>query len=571
MAGAISRWRFGRHLAARPGAAIVVAIGLLAASLALAFHTETVARREHTRQLVVQSQILAGSVAAALAFDDRSTAQEYVDALRVNPEIDAAGVYALSGGRVAGFATGPAALPATNRLAAPREAGGEIEVTAPVVQNGMALGSVYLRAPIEPWTRRLSRYIGIGIILVMAALLVAGLGSSYAAATEANRRLKAEMEARRKAEEALRQSQKMEAMGQLTGGVAHDFNNLLMAASSGLELLDRTQDAARRTRLKQGIREALDRGAKLTQQLLTFARRSPVKPEVVDIGQRVASLRSLLERSLREDITISTALPGDLWPVKVDVSQFEVALLNIAINARDAMPQGGAIALDARNVPGEEGAEDRVELSVRDEGIGMPPELIDKVFEPFFTTKGVGHGTGLGLSQVYGFARAAGGTVQIDSVEGEGTTVTLVLPRSLEPLSAVEQPAGEPCSPDGRRCRVLLAEDDGQVAEMVGQMLQDLGYEMRRVADAAEALALIDRGFEADVLLSDMVMPGEMGGLDLARAARARRPGLPVLLMTGYSAAAADVAEENIALLAKPFRLDALGRALARLLDSEQN
>jgi signal transduction histidine kinase len=530
-----------------------------------------VARREHTRQLVVQSQILAGSVAAALAFDDRATAQEYVDALRVNPEIDAAGVYALSGARVAGFATGPAALPATNKLAAPREAGGEIEVTAPVVQNGMALGSVYLRAPIEPWTRRLSRYIGIGIILVMAALLVAGLGSSYVAATEANRRLKAEMEARRKAEEALRQSQKMEAMGQLTGGVAHDFNNLLMAASSGLELLDRTQDAARRTRLKQGIREALDRGAKLTQQLLTFARRSPVKPEVVDIGQRVASLRSLLERSLREDITISTALPGDLWPVKVDVSQFEVALLNIAINARDAMPQGGAIALDARNVPGEDGAEDRVELSVRDEGIGMPPELIDKVFEPFFTTKGVGHGTGLGLSQVYGFARAAGGTVQIDSVEGEGTTVTLVLPRSLEPLSAVEQPAGEPCSPDGRRCRVLLAEDDGQVAEMVGQMLQDLGYEMRRVADAAEALALIDRGFEADVLLSDMVMPGEMGGLDLARAARARRPGLPVLLMTGYSAAAADVAEENIALLAKPFRLDALGRALARLLDSEQN
>lgn len=569
MAGAITRWRFGRHLAARPGAAIVVAIGLLAASLALAFHTETVARREHTRQLVVQSQILAGSVAAALAFDDRSTAQEYVDALRVNPEIDAAGVYALHGGRVAGFATGPTPLPATNRIAAPREAQGEIEITTPVVQNGMALGSVYLRAPIEPWTRRLSRYVGIAIILVMAALLVAGLGSSYATATETNRRLKAEIAARREAEEALRQSQKMEAMGQLTGGVAHDFNNLLMAASSGLELLDRTEDTARRTRLKQGIREALDRGAKLTQQLLTFARRSPVNPEVVDIGERIATLRDLLERSLREDIAIAVELPDDLWPVKVDVSQFDVALLNIAINARDAMPQGGAITISARNVPGDHD-EDRVELSVRDEGVGMPPELIDKVFEPFFTTKGVGHGTGLGLSQVYGFARAAGGTVRIDSVEGEGAAVILVLPRSFEAVSASPEPAVARCSSDGRRCRVLLAEDDAHVAEMVGQMLEDLGYEAHRVTDAAAALALIDRGFATDVLLSDMVMPGEMGGLDLARAARQRRPDLPVLLMTGYSAAASAAAEEKITLLAKPFRLEALGQALARLLDAGQ-
>ena len=567
MAGPTKRLAFGRHLAARPGAAIVVAIGLLAASLALAFHTESLARREHTRQLVVQAHILAGSVAAALAFDDRATAQEYVDALRANPEIDAVGVYALNGALAAGFAAPASPLPASNAIGAPHEAKGEIEITAPVAQAGMALGSVYLRAPIEPWTRRVSRYLGIGIILVMAALLIAVLGSSYAAATEVNRRLKAEMEARRVAEEALRQSQKMEAMGQLTGGVAHDFNNLLMAASSGLELLDRAQDPARRAKLRQGIRDALDRGAKLTQQLLTFARRSPVKPEVVDLGRRVAALGHLLERSLREDIAIEVELPPELWPVKIDVSQFEVALLNITVNARDAMPQGGTITIDARNVTGEsDEAGDRVELVVRDQGTGMPPELIDKVFEPFFTTKGVGQGTGLGLSQVYGFARAAGGTVRIESVEGEGSAVTLVLPRSFEqPLDRTE-PALDSCVAEGRRCRILLAEDDAQVADMIRQMLDELGYETRRVADAAAALALIDRGVKADVLLSDMVMPGEMGGLDLARAARARRPDLPVLLMTGYSAAASAAAEEDIALLTKPFRLEALSRELTRLL-----
>jgi len=566
----LTRLSLARGIVARPGAAIVLALALLSASVLLAFHNEQVSRREDVQQLVVQSRILGGSVAAALAFDDQATAQEYVDALRANPEVDAAGVYALNGERVAGFSMGNVPLPAVNRLAKPHESGGEIEITAPVVQNGTMLGSVYLRAPIEPWTRRLSRYVGIGIIVVMAALLIAGLGSSYAAATEANRRIKAEMEARREAEEALRQSRKMEAMGQLTGGVAHDFNNLLMAASSGLELLDRTDDPKRRERLRQGIRQALDRGAKLTQQLLTFARRSPVNPEVIDLGRRIAALRDLLDRSLREDIAVAIDLPADLWPVKLDVAQFEVAVLNIAVNARDAMPNGGTIAITARNLPGSGDEEDRVALSVRDEGTGMPPELIDKVFEPFFTTKGVGHGTGLGLSQVYGFARGAGGTVRIDSVEGEGTVVSLLLPRSFEPLPRVVEPGEDPCAAEDRTCLVLLAEDDAQVADLVGQMLEELGYDVRRVGDAEAALDLLGDGLPADVLLSDMVMPGEMGGLDLARAARQRQPDLPVLLMTGYSAAASAAAEEDIALLTKPFGIEALGRELARLIDSTE-
>lgn len=566
----LTRLSVARGIVARPGAAIVLALALLAASVVLAFHNEQVSRHEDVQQLIVQSRILGGSVAAALAFDDQATAQEYVEALRVNPEIDAVGVYALDGHRFAGFSTTDAPLPATNRITIPREDASEIEITAPVIQNGTVLGSVYLRAPVEPWTRRLSRYVGIGIIVVMAAMLIAGLGSSYAAATEANRRIKAEMEGRQAAEDALRQSRKMEAMGQLTGGVAHDFNNLLMAASSGLELLDRTNDPKRRERLRQGIREALDRGAKLTQQLLTFARRSPVNPETIDLGKRIATLRDLLDRSLREDITVAIDFPSDLWPVKVDVAQFEVAVLNIAVNARDAMPNGGTIAITARNVPASDGEPDRVELSVRDEGTGMPPELIEKVFEPFFTTKGVGHGTGLGLSQVYGFARGTGGTVRIDSIEGEGTVVSLLLPRSLEaPFHAAEQ-SEDPCTAEDRTCLVLLAEDDTQVADIVVQMLVELGYEVRHVDDAKGALELIDKGLPADVLLSDMVMPGEMGGLDLARAARQRRPELPVLLMTGYSAAASAAAEEDIPLLTKPFGIEALGSELARLIDAKE-
>jgi signal transduction histidine kinase/CheY-like chemotaxis protein len=554
-----------RRLARRPGGAIVVAAALLIASLLLALHNEDVARRQHIQQLTVQADILAGSVAAALAFDDRIAAQEYIDALHANPEIDAAGAYGLDGQLVAGFAVPDHQLPRINRLQPPHMAGGEAVITAPVVQNGTRLGSVYLRASTEPWTRRVSRYVGIGIILIMAALLVAALGSSYAAATEANRRLKEEMEARQDAEAALRQSQKMEAMGQLTGGVAHDFNNLLMAASSGLELLDRTRDPDRRERLKQGIRQAIDRGAKLTQQLLTFARRSPVHPEVIDLGARIAELRTLLDHSLREDVAVEIDMPADLWPVEVDVSQLEVAVLNVAVNARDAMPNGGTICIAARNVPAENGEGDVVHLSVRDEGTGMPLELIDKVFEPFFTTKGVGHGTGLGLSQVYGFARAAGGTVRIDSEEGRGTTVTIMLPRSFGELpQAVPQDDETGDAPP--QCRILLAEDDPSVGDLVEQMLEELGYAVTRAGDAQVALAKIDGGLVPDALLSDMVMPGEMGGLDLARAARQLRPELPVLLMTGYSAAASAAAEDAIELLTKPFSLEDLRKHLAKLL-----
>ncbi|HET8611616.1 MAG TPA: ATP-binding protein [Sphingomonas sp.] len=560
--------RWAGRLAATPRLSIAIAIGLLVASLLLALHNEHIARAEKVGAVTVQTRILAGSVAAPLAFDDVSTMQEYIGAMKVNPEVEAVGAYGMDGRLRAGFVHDGGPLPSAITISPPAFAGGDLIVTAPVAQNGTLLGSVYLRAALEPWTRRVLRYVGIAIILVMASLLIVVLGASYASIAEAHRRLREETEGRRQAEDALRQAQKMEAMGQLTGGVAHDFNNLLMVASSGVELLDRTKDPARRERLKTGIREALDRGAKLTQQLLTFARRSPLKPEPIDLARHIRGLHDLLERSLREDIAVDLALPEGLWPVEVDPSQFDVALLNIAVNARDAMPDGGAIRIAAANRPGdEEGGADMVGLAVSDTGVGLAPELIEKVFEPFFTTKGVGKGTGLGLSQVYGFARSSGGSVTIESEAGEGATVTLLLPRSLAepPRTAVPEPVcGAGKTP--RRCRVLMAEDDDHVADFVGEMLHELGYEYLRAASAAEALAAIERGERFDLLLSDMVMPGDMGGLDLARELRRRRPDMPILLMTGYSTAAAAAGEEGIRLLAKPYTLESLAAALAEAL-----
>jgi len=349
--------------------------------------------------------------------------------------------------------------------------------------------------------------------------------------------------------------------------VAHDFNNLLMVASSGLDLMARTDDPVRRERLQDGIRQAIDRGASLTQQLLAFARRAPVRPEVVDPGTRLQGLRSLLERSLREDITVEVRPEKGVWPVEVDPSQFEVAILNTAINARDAMPGGGKITLTAANVPAAE-AElgcDLVRICVIDTGVGLAPELAARVFEPFFTTKGVGQGTGLGLSQVYGFARAAGGSVRFDSTPGKGSTVCIELPRSDKPPPP--PPPTAPEAGDGPRVgRILLVEDDDHVAELVTQMLSELGYVSTRVAQAAAALETLSADPAFDLVFSDMVMPGEMNGLELARDLARRYPRLPVVLTTGFSDAAKVAAEQGVRLLLKPYRMEALQAELAAAL-----
>ena len=560
------RWRPALTVSMADGLAVAVVLS----AFAMAVYNERLGQQERFRQAEVQLRILAGSMAAPLAFDDRSAAREYVGAQSSNPDVEAVAAYDMQGGLAAGYTRAGAAPPARNVLGPPRIEGARLILTAPVTEGETVLGSVYLRTVLESPTRRAMRYAGFALLIVMAALLVAVLGAANAREAEAYRKLKAEIREREKAEDALRQSQKMEAMGQLTGGVAHDFNNLLMVASSGLDLLERTSDPARRERLRDGIRQAIDRGASLTQQLLAFSRRSPLKPEVIDIGQRLSGMHAILDRSLREDVTVRMMLPPDLWRVEVDASQLEVAVLNIAINARDAMPDGGTITIEARNEPSgrPDGSGDMVRLSIRDTGVGVAPDMIGRLFEPFFTTKAVGKGTGLGLSQVYGFARASGGEVGVDSVLGEGTTIWLRIPRSTKaPAALAPLVARAPVAGPGRQ-RVLLVEDDDSVAQLVEEMLRELGYEVKRVGDGASALdALrVDPGYQ--LVFSDMVMPGDIGGLDLARDISRLRPDLPVVLTTGYSAAAAAATKEGRRVLVKPYRIEALAAELDAVLSA---
>ncbi len=553
--------RFGRQLIERRWITAGIALLLLLVGLLLGWQWEQRENANQVRQVTVQARILAGSVAGALAFDDYQTASEYLMALRVNKNIEAAGVYSENGDLVAGFAKPNEKVPDHVRRQAPRIEGSDLIVVEPVQQANLELGAVYLRSVVEPLNARLSRYMAIGTILLLAALLIALLGASNAAAAAANRELLEQIAAREQAETALRQAQKMEALGQLTGGVAHDFNNLLMAASSGLELMGRARNQERRDQLAEGIRNALDRGAQITQQLLAFSRRTPLNSEVLKLDEHIDKLAGLLDHSLRENVSVRFALPGDLWPIDVDVSQFDVAMLNLAVNAKDAMPRGGLVRITAVNRPAALDGRDAVEIAVADEGVGMSPDAIDKAFEPFFTTKEVGRGTGLGLSQVYGFAQSAGGSVSIDSEPGVGTTVSMLLPRSPprpEAEAAAPSDAGH-SSLEG--LRVLLIEDDPNLNELVGQMLAEQGIRVLAAAGAAEGLALFE-SHPVDAVLSDMVMPGEMGGLDLARRMRAMRKDFPVVLMTSYSAAAGPAAAEGFTVLRKPFTMAALAATL---------
>jgi signal transduction histidine kinase/CheY-like chemotaxis protein len=554
-------------------AAMIAAVALVLAGLTVAAYNEGLFRAQAAREAQVQADILAASVTAALAFDDEHAAQEYLAALRANPQVEAAGLYGGGGFLLTGYRREPdQLLPARAEPVRSPYVDGRIVVTASVVQNRTRLGSVYLRTASEPLGDRILRYAAIGLLGVMASLVAVILGAANAAQRRANRALaqanealRQQIEQREAAEEALRQSQKMEAMGQLTGGVAHDFNNLLMVASSGLELLDRTESPQRREALKQAIRQSLDRGAGLTRQLLAFSRRSPLKSEVVDLGRQIEGMQVLLDRSLREDIIVRLDIEPNLWPVEVDASQLEVAVLNIAVNARDAMPAGGTITVAVRNRPEvvlDTLHGDFVELSITDTGGGMSAETQRRVFEPFFTTKDVGKGTGLGLSQVYGFSRASGGAARILSEEGEGTTVSLYFPYSHKLPSLPADPRAPAAAPQ-KPGRVLLVEDDESVAAAVAAMLRELGYKVLRVADAGAALAVLDKGEKVDLVFSDMVMPGPMDGAALADEIRRRWPNLPLVLTTGFSEAAESAAQKGLRLIAKPYRMETLAGELA--------
>jgi len=550
---------------------LLLVAALVATWCVIAGLSERGHQRQRLREVVTQAEILGESVGAALVFDDREAARTFLAALRANPEIESAGVYDASGALAASFAIEGAPPPTVaGALPTPGAARGRVAAVTPVTVDGERVGTVYVRTRPEPFWALAGRLSGLGVLLVMGSLLLAVIGRANAALRaraeelgEANRRLTQEMAEREKAEDALRQSQKMEAVGRLTGGIAHDFNNLLMVASSGLDLLDRTKDPVRREKLKNGIRQAVDRGAALTRQMLAFSRRAPLKPEVVDLAARLEGARVLLERGLGETIVVELDFPADLWPVEIDPGQLDVALLNIAVNARDAMPGGGRVTVRAENRPaGSDGLDaQHVRLAVTDEGEGIAPELLHKVFEPFFTTKGVGKGTGLGLSQVYGFVRSSGGDVRIDSEPGRGTTVSLLLPRTRKPLPAAVPSTAVPLP--RARGRILLVEDDDNVAALVQELVAELGYEVERAADAESGLRKLERADRYEMVFSDMVMPGRMDGMALARAIAERWPDLPVLLTTGYSEAAAAALAEGFRVLPKPYRLEALATELA--------
>lgn len=392
----------------------------------------------------------------------------------------------------------------------------------------------------------------------------------------ANEELRTSIAERSRVEETLRQAQKIEAIGQLTGGVAHDFNNLLMVICGGLDMLDLQTDTARRARLMDGMKQAAQRGADLTRQLLGFSRRQALKPEAVDIARQIGGMRELLDRSLRGDVHVKLEFPDEVWPIEVDPGELELAVLNLAVNARDAMPNGGTITVRAENVAGLKEGDlrgDFVRLSVVDTGVGMPAEIKARVFEPFFTTKDIGRGSGLGLAQVYGFTSQSGGAVEIDSEVGRGTAIKLYLPRSLSALPPDQRRLGDQRFELGRTAclgSVLLVEDDDEVAALVNEMLGQLGYEVTRVASAAAALGALANGRTIDLVFSDIMMPGGISGVDLAREVRRRRGDLPVLLTSGYAQAAQSEADAlGVKILPKPYRIDDLAAALSQVRVSE--
>ena len=374
---------------------------------------------------------------------------------------------------------------------------------------------------------------------------------------------------RERTERLLRQSQKMEAIGQLTGGIAHDFNNLLMVITGGLSILDRNPSPERRKKLRDGMQQAAERGAALTRQLLAFSRKKELHPKAIAVPHHVEGMRELLDSSLGGAITVRTEFAPDVWSVRVDEGELESALLNLCVNARDAMPQGGTVTIAARNRPNItefQLAGDFVEISVTDTGEGMDTETLTRCLEPFFTTKEVGKGSGLGLAQVYGFARGSDGSVQVDSKVGQGTRVCLLLPRSDDSPVSEQALRGGYFGDHAARCRVLLVEDDASVASLTTDMLLELGYEVLQVTDAQAGIRAMAERQRIGLILSDVMMPG-MDGLTFAKDMRREYPDLPVVLVTGFPEAVRREAEkEDIPLLPKPYALADLAAQLASVL-----
>ena len=364
--------------------------------------------------------------------------------------------------------------------------------------------------------------------------------------------------------EQLFRSQKMEALGQLTGGLAHDFNNLLTAILGAADLAGRNiSDPEKLKRMLEGIRNSAQRGASLTKQLLAFARAQPLEIRQIDLKSFMGDVTTLVRPSLRTDIELVTEISDQLWPVDADAGALELAILNLAFNARDAMKEGGTLRISAQNVvlngkpDGLKG--EHVALKVADTGTGMSPETMERVFEPFFTTKSFGEGTGLGLSQVFGFAKQIGGGITVDSEVGKGSNFTLYLPASRGSTASESKANGVHALG-----KVLVVEDDTLVAELAAGMLDELGFETVVAHSAKEALDRLAGGEKPKLIFSDIVMPGGISGIELARKVRDRFPELPILLTTGYSEQVGGT--HGFPVLQKPYEMDSLADALGKML-----
>ena len=547
---------------------------LVGASLALALYAEATHQIQVRRSAEVQAQILADSVSAALAFNDLDTIRQYTSALRANPDIEAVAVCDENGRLVAHY--GPQAIAA--QLAQsdrPGNTGEMIRVRAPVVEKGLRLGTVYLSERSEGIATRVARYGGPAFLVIVGSLMLTLMAFDARALGRSNTQLKRAMAEREQAEAALRQSQKMEAVGRLTGGIAHDFNNMLAVVIGNHDLfLRRNADGDPKSlRLITSAQDAARRAATLTQRLLAFSRRQPLDPKPADAGKSVTDMSDLLRRTLGESISIETVRAGGLWLAHVDVAQLETALVNLAVNARDAMPDGGKLTIETANAyldrsyansqeevtPGQ-----YVLVAVSDTGTGMTPEVLAQVFEPFFTTKPVGQGTGLGLSQVHGFVKQSGGHITIYSEVGHGTTIKLYLPRSLEQTEAPAPESVKRAIQGRRNMTVLVVDDEAGVRDFAAEALVELGYDVLTAENADQAIAVLDQAGHVDILFTDIIMPGR-NGRQLADVAKQMNPAIKVLYMTGYTQNAIvhnGVLDAGTQLISKPFSVNQLAEEL---------
>lgn len=431
---------------------------------------------------------------------------------------------------------------------------------------------IYVSAGLETSAIRARWFATMGQHLVFGIPATALLFFLLTLAFRRTQHLQAEAARRREAEEALKHSQRLEALGQLTGGVAHDFNNLLTVIRASVDLLNRPQlSEERRQRYVTAIADAVARAAKLTSQLLAFARRQTLKPEAFDVGERLQSLHDMLATLLGPAIEIAMRLPAEPCLVNADAGQFETALINMATNARDAMQGKGRITFTVQAAPAVpdtlahlSDSHGFVSVAVSDTGVGIPASRIGRIFEPFFTTKQVGHGTGLGLSQVFGFARQSGGEVTVTSEVGQGSTFSLYLPRVPPNLLPQRQAPNTAPGVAGSGMSVLVVEDNIELANFAADGLTELGYSITLIDNATDALAeLVVDADRFDVVFSDVVMPG-MTGLDLAQAIRDRGIGVPIVLTTGYSEALSQDGSLGLDLVQKPYSVDELSRVLHR-------